>query len=1176
MSATTTTGTPVGADYGTFKYLAADYIRGSVCATDTDINALSDNKVITPFMLNKVIMSAGGGGLYPQTANFDSITVNKIAILGDPLGVTDGGTGFADYGVGEILVGDSTAKLSRFAAGSNDQFLVADSSAPLGLTWKTIDIGQRLYFATNSDIDSGSDPNLLISPVTLAYALSNVSAMTAANATISDLTITGTISGVFVANDEELFNFDLSSKAITPASLQSLFDSPPSMGNVVPNDGSFKSLNAEYLNVDNPPWPVLDSVYATDEEAIDKALDNKSLTPSNIPAIMLDPGQIGTAQKVSDGYFSALQCSTLTVTGTPPWPLLDNLYATDVDAVNKTDGNKALTPHNIPAFMAAPGPIGDSSSSTGKFTTLTCDSFTVTGTPPWPTLETSFATTEETQAYTRTDVSVSPARLADAFANPPAIGSLGVNSGAFTTLTATSLTLSDPLSVSGGGTGMSSYTKGDILVGSGSTSLGALHAGSDSQVLVSDSTSPYGVKWTAIGGNVPSATTTSYGTVQLATKTTITEGSSESVLTVNNISDVLTVGSTYGNQTANASYNNLDVYGSVVFHNDILHFGYGGTGQSTYSDGDILVGDNTLGLTKLPMGSEGQVLRVLNNVISWTDHESVLNASTTDVGVVQLATDLDVAAKSSTTKAVTPASLITFAKNPGDIGGGTPGNAVFTDLHVEGGLTLDTAVIPPSNGGTGLTSHSKGSLLVGNGAGLTSLGVGTLGQTLMVDENDTIVWSNTGGIAVATTTQSGVVQLASTTEVQAYTDAGKVITPSTLAGALDKPPVIGQGQPNDAYLANVEISGTFSLLDDIVEIKEGGTGFNTFSESELLVGNTTGGLDKLSSGINGSILTVDAAATNKLDWKMPAYPPQYLRSEPPVVTSSTTAYMPHCFCRSYDDTANISINTSRFFDFTTIGINGINSGPLQSSILGGIVDVTGTQIIGSSTQFLTDFRIGDVFTVAALGSRTVVSIMSDTELYVESAYSSNVTERGYYRGGYAPNAVYYLYAVASPTDNTIVLSNRSMLGSEMPPDIPLTYTALRQLPHSLSTGDNGLLHTVWSGTKGILAPPKIIDVTAAYGSATTILIPGLPNFATTVTLRVTLVSLDPASFIFYWPFTNAELVACEIASGELMETVEVPLDSTQHVTMCYTAGTAYVEVLGYHVRSDFLTFNGPI
>lgn len=169
-----------------------------------------------------------------------------------------------------------------------------------------------------------------------------------------------------------------------------------------------------------------------------------------------------------------------------------------------------------------------------------------------------------------------------------------------------------------------------------------------------------------------------------------------------------------------------------------------------------------------------------------------------------------------------------------------------------------------------------------------------------------------------------------------------------------------------------------------------------------------------------------------------------------------------------------------------------------------------------------------------------------------------------------------MYAVASPTDNTIVLSNRSMLGSEMPPDIPLTYTALRQLPHSLSTGDNGLLHTVWSGTKGILAPPKIIDVTAAYGSATTILIPGLPNFATTVTLRVTLVSLDPASFIFYWPFTNAELVACEIASGELMETVEVPLDSTQHVTMCYTAGTAYVEVLGYHVRSDFLTFNGPI
>lgn len=56
------------------------------------------------------------------------------------------------------------------------------------------------------------------------------------------------------------------------------------------------------------------------------------------------------------------------------------------------------------------------------------------------------------------------------------------------------------LGVLGGGTGQSTYTKGDLLVTPGSTTLNKLAVGSDGQVLTADSASTNGVKWAAGGG----------------------------------------------------------------------------------------------------------------------------------------------------------------------------------------------------------------------------------------------------------------------------------------------------------------------------------------------------------------------------------------------------------------------------------------------------------------------------------------------------------------------------------------------------------------------------------------------------------------------------------------------------------------------------------------------------
>jgi len=54
---------------------------------------------------------------------------------------------------------------------------------------------------------------------------------------------------------------------------------------------------------------------------------------------------------------------------------------------------------------------------------------------------------------------------------------------------------STDVAVADGGTGESSYTKGDVLVASGATTLTKLGVGSDGQVLVADSTQSNGITW---------------------------------------------------------------------------------------------------------------------------------------------------------------------------------------------------------------------------------------------------------------------------------------------------------------------------------------------------------------------------------------------------------------------------------------------------------------------------------------------------------------------------------------------------------------------------------------------------------------------------------------------------------------------------------------------------------
>lgn len=64
------------------------------------------------------------------------------------------------------------------------------------------------------------------------------------------------------------------------------------------------------------------------------------------------------------------------------------------------------------------------------------------------------------------------------------------------------------LGADGGGTGNTSYTKGDLLVTPGSTTLNKLGVGTDGQVLTADAASTNGVKWATAGGGSPTLSLT--------------------------------------------------------------------------------------------------------------------------------------------------------------------------------------------------------------------------------------------------------------------------------------------------------------------------------------------------------------------------------------------------------------------------------------------------------------------------------------------------------------------------------------------------------------------------------------------------------------------------------------------------------------------------------------------
>jgi hypothetical protein len=197
----------------------------------------------------------------------------------------------------------------------------------------------------------------------------------------------------------------------------------------------------------------------------------------------------------------------------------------------------------------------------------------------------------------------------------------------FSTTTISDLTLSSPLSVVSGGTGLATYTTGDMLYATNASTLGVFNDVATGSVLVSGgvgvvplwgkvsmSSSVYGTLGVANGGtgsatfsqgwlsaNGTTITSSTSPTVNYVTATSTTQAST---LPYASSTSLTISGSTYLGSITGP----LQAIGGLVSATSTIQALYGGTGLSSYSIGDILYANSATTFGKLSDVATGNVL----------------------------------------------------------------------------------------------------------------------------------------------------------------------------------------------------------------------------------------------------------------------------------------------------------------------------------------------------------------------------------------------------------------------------------------------------------------------------------------------------------------------------------------------------------------------------------------
>lgn len=280
----------------------------------------------------------------------------------------------------------------------------------------------------------------------------------------------------------------------------------------------------------------------------------------------------------------------------------------------------------------------------------------------------------------------------------------------------------------------------------------------------------------------------------------------------------------------------LSASGAFSLTGDTVDVAEGGTGASSLTDHGILLGSGTGAVSVTAVGTTGQLLIGQSGSDPiWTTNVDL--PGTLDVtGATTLDSTLDCAGAVTFTGTldIDNINISTNTISSTDVNGNVNLTPNGTGRVVAANLDL-TAQLDVASGGTGLTTITDHSVMIGSGtSAVTPITVGSDGQVLL---------GATGADpAFGTLTSSGTIT---------FTPGAGSLAINT---DLTSPGAIGSGTPNTGAFTTLSASGAFSLTGDQVQVAEGGTGASSLTDHGVLVGSGTSAVTALTVGTNGQVL----------------------------------------------------------------------------------------------------------------------------------------------------------------------------------------------------------------------------------------------------------------------------------------------------------------------------------
>jgi hypothetical protein len=454
-----------------------------------------------------------------------------------------------------------------------------------------------------------------------------------------------------------------------------------------------------------------------------------------------------------------------------------------------------------------------------------------------------------------------------------------------------------------------------------------------------------------------------------------------------------TVGSSY----ISGSYTGITGVGTLTagtWNASTIGVGYGGTGLTTYATGDLLYASGASTIAKLTLGTSGYVLTAGGSAPQYVAQ------STLSVGSATTATNVTGGAAGSLVYQTAAATTSTLAL-------GTSSYVLTAGASAPQYVAQSTLSVGSA---TNVSGGAANRIVYQTGAGATSFVTApTVTDTYLKWDGAAFTWVTiaAGGVT-SFNTRTGAVTLTSSdvTTALGYTPLNP--TTSQTANTFYAAPNGSAGAPTfraivaaDVPTLNQNTTGTAANVTGTVAVANGGTGQTSYTDGQILIGNTTGNTlakSTLTAGTGISITNGSGAIT--IASSVTAVT-SVTGTSPVASSGGTTPAI--SLAASYGDTQNpYASKTANFF---LAAPNGASGAPTFRAVVAADIPTLNQNTTGTASNVTGTVAIAN----GGSGASTAQTAMN--------AFAGAVTSGSYLRGNGTNVVMSTIQAADVPTLN---------------------------------------------------------------------------------------------------------------------------------------------------------------